>query len=355
MINSIKIQNFLSHKNTFLEFHPGVNVFVGLSDKGKSAAIKALYWAGNNRPAGLEMVSWWGGDTSVEVAMDNNKHIIERIKTENNENVYKYNLISNSYKAFGKSVPEEIKKAFNMGEINWLTQIEPPFLLHPGISPGKIAEELNRITNLSIINESLIRAKQEGKKTKTSIDINETLMTGWEEGLKKFNNLDEMEEKIAYLEQLAKSLNEKKDERASLAHLMETIIETKKRMLELIWIKEAHSNILKLMSFNKQMSGKRYEAGQIYKLLKDIKKSKGKLKHIQHNLKAKKEIDSIFLLSEKIEKKRKKVERLSVIINEIQEMTKALKQTISELKKKEKQFHELFPNQCPLCGYVKKS
>jgi exonuclease SbcC len=42
MIKEIFIQNYLSHKRTSLKLHEGVNVFIGLSDNGKSAIIKAI-------------------------------------------------------------------------------------------------------------------------------------------------------------------------------------------------------------------------------------------------------------------------------------------------------------------------
>ena len=44
MINSIKIQNFQSHKNTTIKLKPGVNIITGSSDCGKSVDIRALKW-----------------------------------------------------------------------------------------------------------------------------------------------------------------------------------------------------------------------------------------------------------------------------------------------------------------------
>ena len=45
MIDKIKIENIQSHKNTELNLSNGINVIVGSSNNGKSAILRALYWA----------------------------------------------------------------------------------------------------------------------------------------------------------------------------------------------------------------------------------------------------------------------------------------------------------------------
>ena len=78
MIQSVHIQNFQSHKNSTLEFSPGVNIIVGTSDSGKTAIIRALRWVVWNRPSGDSLRSTWGGKTSVEICLD--KGSVERSK-----------------------------------------------------------------------------------------------------------------------------------------------------------------------------------------------------------------------------------------------------------------------------------
>ena len=63
MIHSIKIQNIQSHKDTQLEFNPGINAIVGSSNNGKSAILRALYWVVYNRPLGTDnLLSHWAFD-----------------------------------------------------------------------------------------------------------------------------------------------------------------------------------------------------------------------------------------------------------------------------------------------------
>ena len=50
MIKSIHVVGFQSHADSTIEFDPGVNVLIGQSDSGKTAVVRALDWALNNRP-----------------------------------------------------------------------------------------------------------------------------------------------------------------------------------------------------------------------------------------------------------------------------------------------------------------
>ena len=63
MIRKLNIQNIQSHKNTELEFSPGINAIVGSSNNGKSAILRALYWVRYNRPLGIDnLLSHWACD-----------------------------------------------------------------------------------------------------------------------------------------------------------------------------------------------------------------------------------------------------------------------------------------------------
>ena len=45
MIKKLILNNFLSHKNTSLEFNPGITVFVGHNGSGKSSIIDSITFA----------------------------------------------------------------------------------------------------------------------------------------------------------------------------------------------------------------------------------------------------------------------------------------------------------------------
>ena len=67
MIEGLKISNFQSHRDSSLEFSPGVNALVGDSDCGKSAVMRALLWVITNQPQGDAHVSNWLKDKKGKV------------------------------------------------------------------------------------------------------------------------------------------------------------------------------------------------------------------------------------------------------------------------------------------------
>ena len=198
MIKSIEIQNYQSHKETKLEFSPGVNVIVGATDSGKSAIIKALRWVITNRPTGDSFRSSWGGDTEVKVeTIGEYLYDVTRAKTDKG-NLYKLNDLE--FKAFGSDVPEEIKKALDMNHINVQTQFESHFLLSE--SAGAVATHFNKVAHLDKIDVGLQNIQRWLRKSQQDIVYNESQVEELTEQLVEYNSLEEIEELIVRLEQI---------------------------------------------------------------------------------------------------------------------------------------------------------
>src|SRR5665647_764854 len=67
MIKSLEIHNVQSHKDTFLEFDPGVNVIIGSSDSGKTAILRAIKKVVFNRPLGDSFISNWAKEYFIRI------------------------------------------------------------------------------------------------------------------------------------------------------------------------------------------------------------------------------------------------------------------------------------------------
>src|SRR5262245_4610599 len=166
MIKKITVVNYQSHQQTVLELHPGINIITGPTDAGKSGFFRSLFWNKNNRPTGMMFVSDWNkkgknqdtfiGETSVEVEFDDG--VVKRYR---NGQVNGYKLNDKTPKeAIGKdAVPQEIQDFWNMNEANFSGQHDLPFLL--AVGAGQVAEYLNRIVNLDIVD--IIQAKAEAQ------------------------------------------------------------------------------------------------------------------------------------------------------------------------------------------------
>ena len=156
-IKEIELKNYMSWEHGIFELDPNVNVFLGISDKGKSAIFRAIEWVRTNRPLGDEDCSdWiksdkptgkWKGETKVKITFSDDSHIA-RIKN-NNTNQYILSTMKDPLEAFGTEVPQEVLEFLNMTDINVQTQDQQHFLLNE--SPGEIGRKLNQVASLSDI------------------------------------------------------------------------------------------------------------------------------------------------------------------------------------------------------------
>jgi len=162
MLKSIRIKDFQSHQDTFMEFSPGVNVIVGESNAGKSACIRAINWVLNNRPLGESFIRKGQSDALVDLIFDGTKGKVQVIRSRGkSKNYYELNApnFQGEFTAFGQSPPPEVTNALNLSDINLQGQFSPSFLVFD--SPGSISEYLRNITGLQKLDKAVeITAKR---------------------------------------------------------------------------------------------------------------------------------------------------------------------------------------------------
>jgi exonuclease SbcC len=199
MLEQIVIKGFQSHRRTIINLSRGVNIFNGISDKGKTAIIRAIRFVVYNKPSGDEFRSWSGIDTSVTLTFTDG-NTIKRTKT-NTENSYTIND-DKPLKAFGQGVPEEVTKILNLEEVNIQMQMDSPFLLSD--TSGEVATHFNRIAGISVIDKSISKAKSAVAKTKQSIEHREADLKEKQEQLLAYKDLDTVEKELKYLSKIEK-------------------------------------------------------------------------------------------------------------------------------------------------------
>jgi exonuclease SbcC len=226
MISLLEIQNYQSHKKTNLNFTLGVNSIVGSSNCGKTAILRALYWAIYNRPGGISYISHWNRDkndkpiksTFVRVTNDNN--IIERRKgkvkvNDESRDFNGYIVNGKNLEAIGQDVPDEVSKLFNLDSVNIQKQMDAPFLLSE--SAGEVARFFNSTIRLDLIDRVLSKAeskKREANKEKVRLD-NENIEIAKE--IETFNWLDEAEALANKIEKIENRVNENENKAESLS------------------------------------------------------------------------------------------------------------------------------------------
>lgn len=200
MINSLHIANFQSHKESQLDFAPGLNVILGQSDSGKTAILRALYWIYANRPSGEGFRSWFAGNKETMAILDTDDFHITRQRGKENRYVMAPagQAIASEFKALGKAVPEEVVKALNMTDINWQMQFQSIFLLSD--SPGEVARKLNEIVKLDVIDWTLSNLNSGIRQNNQAVQTEEKTVAEQVEELAGYEYLEKMEDDVAKVE-----------------------------------------------------------------------------------------------------------------------------------------------------------
>lgn len=207
MFSSIRIKNFQSHKDSYVELCPGVNVIAGKSQSGKTAIVRALLWLFNNA-SGAKYFSNFAGDegklyVELTCAEDDTKIALHKLIKKNKDGikhvmpgVSQYHLDYASkenhiFSALKGGVPDEVAKKLGISELNCQKQLDMPFLVTS--SPGEIARAINRITNLERADLWVSECSSRINQISAQIINNKQLIQDWQEELKKYNILPDVE------------------------------------------------------------------------------------------------------------------------------------------------------------------
>jgi DNA repair ATPase RecN len=174
MITKIGIVNFQSIEQLGVECGP-ITVFVGESDSGKSAVVRALYAAAfNDYPS--DHVRSGAGHSMVVIATDEGVVRAEKGKAKNEYEIKTSDL--KRWSRVGRDVPEEVSAllGFRQVELDDGTKFIPsiqrqfdgPFLLSD--SPSKVAKILGSLTNISTLFAAIREGTNEARRLRRAAE-----------------------------------------------------------------------------------------------------------------------------------------------------------------------------------------
>lgn len=156
MLEYLAIQNYQCLGRSTVELSPGITVFVGPNDKGKSAHLRVLRWLALNLPAGDKFIKRGAKGAIAVLGVDG-----KTIKRRRGPGVNDYHLDDQTYVAFGAGVPDPITQVLQIGPCNFQRQLDDPFWFT--LSPGGLARELNTVVDLEIIDRAQAAAAKQIK------------------------------------------------------------------------------------------------------------------------------------------------------------------------------------------------
>jgi exonuclease SbcC len=337
MIKSLHIRNYLSHKDTFIEFHPGSNVIIGLSDAGKSAMMNALYWVLFNQPLGDDFRSWWGGDTSVKLELDNGT--VERVR-KTGFNGYILNGKS-KFEAIKSGIPDEISKVLNINDINFQEQLDTHFLLSK--TSGEVAKYFNKIARLDKIDLSTtnvnswimsitqtIKTKQEDFKKKT-------------EELKEYAYLEKYEREVIKLEKLQNTRDTQDTQAGKLEKLLVDFENTQQEINKYQKILSIENQLDRILNKIETKNKLEEDYNKLCNIIESIESKQQKIQSYESILIQENNITKILQLY--IDKN-----NLKMLFINIANVTLKLKDAEFEFKRLHEKFDKEMGDTCLLCG-----
>lgn len=348
MLKSISLQNFQSHKNTELQFDPGVNVIIGSSDAGKSAVLRAMLWTIFNRPSGESFKSYWGGDTTVDISLE--KETISREKGE--ENLY---VVSSSslkkpveFRAFGQKIPDEISSLFNISDINIQKQMDAPFLL--SATPGEVGRILNQAVKLDIIDTAQKNISSTLRQEKNLLLNTRSTISEKQEELEKYKWLPEADIQLANLEFINAQILKTTGLISSVTGVLSEINIIDLSIQETGEILVYSQDVNDLIALDNKVERLTERWNKIEEIKSHIFEYEKQIELLEPLPATEKQVNELIKLQQGYVILERRKESLFHLMGDVGYLDDTLSVTQENQNKLQKEFDILMPDTCPLCG-----
>lgn len=341
MIKSLHIVNSESHKDTLLNFSPGLNVFIGESDRGKSGVFRAYNLLTRNEPGGDWMFPlYWDGTTEITGEFLDPDCIVTRRK---GKSINEYTLNDEDPVNAGTSVPSNIATLLNIDDVNFQAQIDRAFLMFE--TAGERGRILNRISGLDEIDQTLDNAKSDVAALTLNQKAIKKDIEEFTKALQKFEKLGEME---AALE----SVENKHSQKEAGESRLETLKKIQNSVFILDNLIEKKEAFLKCQERIKAIQEVKAIADEYRKRIRIMKEIQESMERITKR-ESGKSFEGFHDRVQSINDLKKKAERARLEIQQLQFFKKDLEEIEEDIQEKEKEIKELkskMPKSCPECG-----
>ncbi len=345
MITDLEISNFQSHKNTILEFPPGVSVILGQSDTGKSSIVRAINWAISNRPSGDSFRANFTKDTT-EVAIAFGEEFISRQKGKSFNG---YTIDEGEFKALRTDVPQEIKDITQMQEVNIQPQYKSYFLLDE--TPGNVAKAFNSVSGLEEMDASLKNINSKVRATSSALAINLKETVAIEEQIKSMKWLPIARKKLQKIEEEEAGLQRTFGICNMVKELVGSIIKQQSKLKELPDF-SALPKIKEIFELDQNIDEKINSTNKIHDLLESLSKLQTKQK--RYNALDSLDLSSTAEISQQIATLSSNVLSILKMKETIAEKQQMLLRNEIKIKERGQSLSELEDELdiCPTCGQI---
>lgn len=333
MIKKIKITNFQPHRKTRLVFDEHVTTIVGPSDRGKSAVIRALRLALQNKPRGDSFIKTGTKHCKVDVWVG------DSVVTRERGTANLYSLDGEEFKAFGNDVPAPIERLLAVNDINFQAQHDAPFWF--SLNAGEVSKQLNQVINLSIIDDALSETASVVRKAKSTRDLTQDRL---EAAKTKEQELAYALEIDADLKQVEQAAEAREQASYRCAALLEAVQKGKELGLQRKNARQQATELESLLAKAKEACELSKQASRLESVLDDLERHEA--------VKAPPSFDKVKEAYASHSSAKSKATALAKALDGIDTARKELDWWKDCFEKAQKKFHETIEGEnCPLCGH----
>lgn len=345
MIDTILLENFQAHEKTLLELDKGVNVIVGESDAGKSAILRAIYWTLFGRPTGDSIIRQGAKEPCRVKIKTSDGHEVVRVKGCGKN---QYEVDGEVYKAFNKSVPEDVTNALNMDRLNFSLQLDPPFLF--SMSGGEVAQYMNKLVDLEVITSSLSRVNQMVRKAEENSRSLEVSIEEKEAALSKMAWVDAAKKAVEKMEAKDRKSFKLKKSYATLRLELEHLEEAEQKVQSLSHVEEADNMLSSILAKQRKRNKLAYAVSTLEDAVYWAVDTRDRCSALAWVDKAESSVLRIAKKRDALSKKKAALDILARAVQKYADCVLILDRATGAYSKNKLRYKQEFPNVCPLCG-----
>lgn len=228
MITKLTLSDFRPHGRLDVTPGPGVTVFVGPTDAGKSSVLLALRWLLLNVPNG-DGLTKWGSDRVKVAAVVDGVRVARARKPGRNV----YVLDGKEYKfdqARRGGVPDDVAALFQVCDDNFQLQHDAPFWL--SLPPGQVAKALNTVVDLEEIDVTLAGVNAEVRRATAEVEVSKKRLEQAEREAAELDHVPVLLERWDRVLAAERAYREVQQKRALLAKLVGEATRTREQAAE---------------------------------------------------------------------------------------------------------------------------
>jgi DNA repair ATPase RecN len=333
-LEKLILKNFQGHEDFSVALDPLCTTFVGPSDSGKSAILRAIRWLALNQPSGARFVRHGASLASVAAKVDG--RWIER-RRGNRENSY---LLDGDAYSDLRSFPAAIAELLQVEEVNFQGQHDAAFWLSD--TSGQVSKYLNEVVNLSEIDSLMATAAEEVKSCKADVATCEARIAEHRTKRDELEWIVTFDEELSQLEGKEKEIADLEEQIADLSRHLDALERMDNRIAALDGVVEAGDRVIDTATRGIQVAANLHSLEEILERIDRADRiiARDPSADFERLQKLRSEGDELAV----------RISELGLVIDDLEKSEGSIWRLDEKIAELEKELTKEMDGKCPLCG-----